>query len=146
MSTLEQLEAMGLNLLEKQVKDKNFSIEKVGQLYEMGYHHFKSGDYQKAKSIFVLVTSLSPFYADAVLSLGLCHFRLKDYLSAKRAFEVFCVLKSSQPEGYLYLGYCHLEINEADEAYEKLQKALSLMNPSHKDYEKTQLICERISL
>ena len=144
MENYKFIEAIGNNLLQNKTLDQSISLDDIQKLYSHGYHHFETGSYEKALSIFEKVVALSPFYKEAVYALGMCKYKLEQTPAALRCFEIFSLLDSNSPLGFLYQGYCLISINDYSRAKNNLQKAISLMKEDHPQFLLATITLKRI--
>lgn len=144
MEDYKFIEAIGNNLLQNQTLDPSISFDDIQKLYSHGYHHFETGCYEKAISVFEKIVALAPFYKEAVYALGMCKYKLQKTSAALRCFEIFNLLAPNDPLGFLYQSYCLLDLQEHLAAKNNLQKAVSLMKEDHPQFLSAKLTLQRI--
>ena len=145
MNEIKVIETLGNQLINFGTTDEKITLDQVKKLYSLGYSFYETGSYKKAKEVLKIVTTLSPFYTDALFALGMTYFQLKDFDLAIRAFEALEFIDPKNPLAALYIGYTLIEKNELTNSITFIEKAISKMDATHPQFEKAKLVLMRLN-
>ncbi len=87
---------------------------------------FEEGQYERAATLFDVISSKYPNHPIAYLMLGRCYIELNSYSLAITAFQQHLRNYPDSTEALIYLGLTYLECGEFHQAEERFTEALCL--------------------
>lgn len=82
------------------------SKETLSWLYHSAYTFYEKGEFEKARSLFRLLSILNPNRSDYFMGLGMCYFIRDKIPQAREHFEIARALDSENPESYYFIARC----------------------------------------
>jgi type III secretion system low calcium response chaperone LcrH/SycD len=103
------------------------SDDVIEEIYEHGYHFFKSGKFKDALAIFSVLNQLvggsDPRYLFAIAAT---HHHMKNYVEAAGYYMIYEALHPTDPLPYFHLYDCFKKDNKPEMAVNALKAALRL--------------------
>jgi|GEM_PF-3558867 len=107
------------------------SNETMSYFYQVGRRYIQEGDYEKAKSLFFLLSHLNGGVYEFWLGLAIAYQETGDIEHAIAAYKKSKNIRENDPTVELFLADCFLDLNVPGEAEEHLHLAKEKMTKSH---------------
>lgn len=105
-------------------EDHDTPADKDRKRFAEGIELVQNKQYEEAHAYFTLLVNRYPKSAVAYLYRGICNYYLSNYYSALYDFTHSSSYDNTLWECFLYKGLSHLELEETDQAFLELDKAV----------------------
>lgn len=100
-----------------------FPQEMIEEIYENGYHLFKSGKFKEALPVFNVLRQLEGTDPRFTFAIAACHHQMKNYVDAAGNYILYQTLEPKNPLSYYHLYDCFIKMNQPSLAFNALQLA-----------------------
>ncbi|MDR1401786.1 MAG: tetratricopeptide repeat protein [Puniceicoccales bacterium] len=116
-------------------------------IYMVGNEMYRLKQYDKARGVFGLLTTLEPLLPKYLAACGSANFMCKDYATAAQYFRMAMMRGDYTPKSLLRLTECVIRVNQLDVARRYIDELLKLAkSDKFKDDEESQMYASRAKM